>query len=199
MTLGLTGRYSAGKDTVARLLEARGWRVLDADRINHEILAAHAGEIIDAFGPGIKAADGGVDRRALGRIVFADPGERTRLEGIVYPLITARIRGLLAETSVDTVINAPLLHRAGLHLICDAVLFVHVPAVVRLVRAMRRDRLSLRDAVRRLRSQKDVRPQFNAGAVDTYIVGNAGSTRSLERRVARLDERLRLHGAPSKG
>jgi len=191
VVLGLTGRYCAGKDTVARVLEDRGWRIIDADAINHDVLRENAQSVVEAFGPAIRAADGSVDRRALGRIVFADPAERVRLEGIVYPLITERIKKILAEERGDCVINAPLLSRAGLHLVCNAVLLVRVPAVVRLVRAMRRDHLSLADALARLRSQGDVRPQSYARTVDTYTVGNLGSIRSLERRVARLDRRWR--------
>ncbi len=198
MVLGLTGKYCAGKNAVARILAARGYLVIDADAINHQVLKDNAAAVLSAFGLGIRAPDGSVDRRALGRIVFADPAERRRLEGIVYPLITAKIRQLLERNSRrtaagtgDAVINAPLLHRAGLHTICDAVIFVGAPAVVRLARAMKRDALPLRDALARIRSQGDVRPQSCGSTVDTYSVRNLGSLRSLERRVARLDRRLR--------
>ena len=65
------------------------------------------------------------------------------------------------------------------------------PAAVRLVRAMRRDRLSLRDAWTRINAQKDVRPQLNDGGVDTYTVRNWGSMRSLQHRVDRIVAGLR--------
>jgi dephospho-CoA kinase len=191
MIIGLTGRYCAGKDSAARALASRGYRIIDADSISHEVLVDRSFEVIAQFGPGVRAADGGVDRRALGRIVFADPAARARLESIMHPRIVARIRQLLAAAPGDVVINAPLLHRAGLHLICNAVIFVRAPALQRLLRAMRRDSLSLRDAWARIRSQDDVRPQSNGSAVDTYSVPNWGSARALERRIARLDRRLR--------
>ena len=191
MVIGLTGRYCSGKGTAARAFAARGLRVIDADDLSHEVLAERAAEVIREFGPSARSADGGVDRRALGRIVFADPAARTRLEAILYPDITTRIKGFIAENHGDVVINAPLLHKAGLHALCNAVLFVQAPALVRLVRAMRRDSLGLRDALARLSSQRDVRPQLNGPAVDTYNVPNWGSARALERRIARLDRRLR--------
>ena len=109
----------------------------------------------------------------------------------MHPPIVARIKELIASDPGDIVINAPLLHRAGLHLICNAVLFVRAPAPLRLLRAMRRDSLSLRDAYARIRSQDDVRPQSNGSTVDTYSVPNWGSAHALERRIARLDRRLR--------
>jgi dephospho-CoA kinase len=191
MIIGLTGKYCAGKDTVARALAAQGYRIVDADAIAHEVLDERAHEVFARFGPGVRAADGGVDRRALGRIVFTDSAARERLESIVHPPVAARIRQMLAEGPQDAVINAPLLHKAGLHALCDAVFFVRAPVLARLVRAMRRDSLSLRDAIARLSAQGDVRPQSNGTAVDTYIVRNWGSARSLEHRVARLVLRLR--------
>jgi len=191
MVVGLTGRYCAGKDTVARALGARGYRIIDADALAHDVLAEQARIVIAAFGQGVQAPGGGVDRRALGRIVFKDAAARERLEAIIHPPVVARIRQQLAEAPGDAVINAPLLHKAGLHALCDAVLFVRAPALIRLVRAMRRDSLSLQDAIARLSSQGEVRPQLNGPAVDTYNVPNWGSARALQRRIARLDRRLR--------
>jgi dephospho-CoA kinase len=191
MTVGLTGRYCSGKGTAARAFAARGFRVVDADELSHEVLAERAVEVIELFGPAVRAAGGGVDRRALGRIVFADPSARSKLEAILYPDITERIRRFVAEDESDVVINAPLLQRAGLEKMCNAVVFVTAPAFIRLVRAMRRDKLSLHDAWVRINAQKDVRPQFNDPGVDTYSVPNWGGVRSLERRVQRIVARLR--------
>jgi dephospho-CoA kinase len=180
MVVGLTGRYCAGKGAAARVFADRGFRVLDADAINHEVLVEQALRVIAEFGAGVRAPGGGVDRRALGRIVFSDPAARGRLEAILYPVITARI-----------LIDAPLLQRAGLEKICNAVVFVVAPAPLRLLRAIRRDALPLRDAWMRINAQKDVRPQSIGPGVDTYSVPNWGSRRSLARRISRLALRLK--------
>jgi dephospho-CoA kinase len=191
IVVGLTGRYCSGKGTAARIFASAGFRVVDADDLSHHVLGEKAEEVVAAFGPGVRAPDGGVDRRALGRIVFADPASRTRLEAILYPAITARILRFIEESNGDIVINAPLLQRAGLQRVCDAVVFVRAPAVMRLVRAMRRDALCLGEAWSRINAQKDVRPQSNDPEVDTYSVLNWGSVRSLERRTGRLARRLK--------
>ena len=188
--IGLTGRYCSGKGTAARELAALGCRVVDADELSHQVLSEKAAQVIQRFGPSVRAADGGVDRRALGRVVFVDPAARTELEGILYPEITVRIRRFIAEGG-DVVINAPLLQRAGLQEICDALVFVRAPALVRLVRAMRRDRLPLAEAWPRINAQKDVKPQCNGAGVDTYSVANWGSLRSLRRRVRHVFERVK--------
>jgi dephospho-CoA kinase len=190
VTVGLTGKYCAGKGSATRVFASLGFRAIDADDLSHVVLAEKAAEVIATFGEGVRAPDGGVDRRALGRVVFDDPAARTRLEGILYPEITARIRRFVAGGG-DVVVNAPLLQRAGLQAICDAVVFVTAPAVVRLARALRRDRLPVRQAIRRIASQGDIDPQKNDPSVDTYIVRNATGLRSFERRVRQLALRLR--------
>jgi len=190
--VGLTGRYCSGKGTAARVFASLGFSVVDADELSHEVMSEKTEEVIADFGAAVRASHGGVDRRALGRIVFADPRARSRLEAILYPAITERIKGFIAGANNDVVINAPLLQRAGLQRICDAVVFIRAPVFLRLVRAMRRDALSLHDAWTRVNAQKDVHPKSIGPGVDTYSVLNWGSVGCLERRVARLASRLKV-------
>ncbi len=191
IVIGLTGRYCSGKGTAARVFASLGFAVIDADDLSHEVLIEKTREVVAEFGTAVTRGDGGVDRRALGRVVFSDPQARTRLEGILYPAITERIRLFIARSRADVIINAPLLQRAGLEKICDAVVFVRAPAALRLLRAMRRDSLSVGDAWSRINAQKDVRPQSMGPGVDTYSVLNWGSVRCLERRTKRLARRLK--------
>jgi dephospho-CoA kinase len=148
-------------------------------------------QVVAAFGPSVAAQDGGVDRKALGRIVFRNPSAMARLESILHPSMVQRVKELIVERGGDIVVNAAILHHMGLHALCGAVLCVSAPLLLRLIRAMRRDGLPIRDALSRIRSQKGVCPQLNDPAVDTYTVRNRGSARSLDRRIARLALRLR--------
>jgi dephospho-CoA kinase len=152
--------------------------------------------VTDAFGPGIEARPGVVDRRALGRIVFTDPAARGRLERIVHPHMADRARQEIARVGGSVLINAAVLHRMGLDRSCDAVICVTSPWPLRFLRATRRDRLSFRDALARLASQQDICPssgriQFEGVDVDTYTVRNRGSVRALQDRAAALARRLR--------
>jgi dephospho-CoA kinase len=191
MIVGLSGGYCAGKDTVARVFAANGFRVIDVDSLGHEALVARAREVIEAFGPGVEAAPGAVDRKALGRIVFADAAARATLETIVHPTMVARVREEIGRLGTDVVVNAAILHRMGLHRLCGAVVCVTSPFPLRLLRAMRRDGLRIRDALARLGAQRDICPQVKDSPVDTYTVRNRGSLRSLERGAALLAGRLR--------
>jgi dephospho-CoA kinase len=191
MVVGLTGRYCAGKDGVARVFAAAGFTVIDGDHLGHQALEALASEVIGAFGAGVAGPDGKVDRKALGRLVFSDRAALRRLESIVHPSMAARARAMASAAASDVLINAAVLQRMGLVPACDAVVFVTAPLLIRICRAVRRDHISPGAALARASSQRDIRPQFDDRAVDTYSVRNAGSARSLERRVSRLIQRLR--------
>jgi dephospho-CoA kinase len=138
MIVGLSGKYCAGKDIVARAFAAEGFHVIDVDGLGHEALAARAGEVIAAFGAPVESPPGAVDRKALGRIVFADPAARARLEAVVHPRMVERVREEIASHGRDVVVNAAVLHRMGLHRMCAAVICVVSPWPRRLLRAMRR-------------------------------------------------------------
>jgi dephospho-CoA kinase len=191
VVVGLTGRYCAGKDSVARLFAARGFRVLDVDALGHAALVDKAAEVAAAFGPSILRADRTVDRRALGRLVFGNPRALSRLERIVHPVMVERVKAFIRDTPGDVLVNAAVLHRMGLDALCRAVVCVTAPLLLRLSRAVRRDGITIREALARISSQGDIGPQLNAPAVDTYIVRNRGTARSLKRRVERILRRMK--------
>ncbi|NBT18383.1 MAG: dephospho-CoA kinase [Proteobacteria bacterium] len=91
-TIALTGRIGSGKSTVATVLASRGAGVIDADRVVHDLYRDDAGlrrALEDRFGASVMAPDG-VNRAALGAIVFADPSARRDLEMLVHPRVHAQ-------------------------------------------------------------------------------------------------------------
>ncbi len=197
MVLGLTGGYCSGKDVVARVLERRGFRLIDVDRVGHEVLEERRDEVAAAFGPGILRPDGSIDRRALGRIVFADPRALARHEAIVHPAMVEKVRALAAEEQAagrDVAINAALLAHMGLDRLCDGVLDVRACFARRFLRGLRRDRLGPVQVLRRMRSQRAGcrRLKRKTPGVDTYTVRNdRAAPRRLELSVDRIVDRLR--------
>ena len=195
MVLGVTGGYCAGKDAVVGLLALFGIVEINEDKVGHDALLALGAEVEGTFGPRVLDSDGLVDRKALGSIVFSDPNALKRLESIVHPwMIEETKRQVSAAGNAHSMINAAILHRMGLHRLCDLVLLIEAPLLLRLYRAKRRDGHAIRQIVKRVRAQRehqnvDIRKQFlneKGSHVDTVIVRNGGSRGALSRRLKNI-------------
>ena len=118
MRIAVTGGIACGKSTVARMLERHGGEVLDTDDVAH-VLEGPGGaavpEIAQTFGSGVVAADGAVDRRKLGVLVFGDADALERLNAILHPLIAAEVDAWLERESAAPfkAVLVPLLYEAG--------------------------------------------------------------------------------------
>jgi len=208
--LGLTGGVASGKSAVARLLSQRGFAVIDADSVGHEVLLEPAVQrkLVERFGPGILAREGlpsergpRVDRRALGAIVFADPEARRALEAIVHPLMRARFaRAIEQELSPagpsarHVVLDAAILLEAGWDDLCDLVVFVDAPRSERMRRAAAdrgwaAETFNSREAAQWPCDQKRRRAGF--------VIENSGGLDSVPREVDRLAATFFEPGRPS--
>src|SRR3990172_5603746 len=93
--VGLTGGIGSGKSTVAKMLEERGAAVLSAGLLGHQVYEPDRPawrEIVDAFGREVVAADGTIDRKRLGAIVFSGPEALKRLNAITHPRMKDQMR-----------------------------------------------------------------------------------------------------------
>ena len=102
-TIGITGNIACGKTFVGQvLLELGAERYIDADALVHRLYEAGqplALKVAEEFGPAVRRADGSVDRKALGEIVFRDPDTLRRLECIVHPAVSVLLLDELATVS----------------------------------------------------------------------------------------------------
>ncbi|MFA6366346.1 MAG: dephospho-CoA kinase [Candidatus Hydrogenedentales bacterium] len=195
--IGLTGGYCAGKSQAADILETMGFANVDADRLAHRALGLCAEKLVAAFGRGILAADGSVDRKALGALVFSDP-ERLRLhESIVHPVILGLMEEEIAANDWVCV-NAPLLYRTDYARRCDLIIEVRAPLCQRIRRGRKRDGLGTLDILRRIASQRPMwklRPTSLPGGRPLVVfVDNSGSREALERGI-----KAALAALPSSG
>jgi len=197
MLIGLTGKYCAGKNYAAAILEKHGLPVLDVDKLGHKALEIKRDEVFSRFGDGLKNPDGSVNRRLLGEKVFGKKDAIAALEAIVHPQADRMtLEWISSQNGKTCVINAALLHRSTIFGQLDCVLLVDAPFLVRLLRARRRDKLSWISILRRLISQKRFTLQYLAGNADIYIVenpgtgkflpGSAGRDTKLERRINKI-------------
>lgn len=139
--LGLTGSVGMGKSTVAAMFEALNVPVFDADAVVHRLQGRDGAlvESIEHAFPGTTSADG-VDRAALGRHVFGDPGALARLEAIVHPAVQSARREFLIEHGGAplVVFDIPLLFEKGGIEEVDAVAVVSAPADIQRARVLAR-------------------------------------------------------------
>jgi dephospho-CoA kinase len=182
----------SGKSTVARLLAARGARVLDADRIARAVLNLPAvrAAVRRAWGPGVIGRDGRPDRKALARIVFRDASALRRLNRQVHPRVVERIRqetARLRRGRRPIVIDAPLLLETPLHRLCDRLVFVEAPPRTRALRAARERGWAPGELARRERFQADL--DRKRRRADT-VIDNGGPWASTARQVARVWQTL---------
>jgi dephospho-CoA kinase len=193
--VGLTGGIATGKSTFAEALRAAGAEVMDADRLARQVVAPGTpalAAIAREFGPGVLDAAGALDRAALGRLVFADPDARRRLEAITHPAIRAAMVAETARLAAEgrdlAFYDAPLLYEVGLEAAMDLVVVVWAPREVQLARLARRDGLSREEAEARLAAQLPLDEKLARADV---VVENAGDREPLGRRAARLLADLR--------
>ena len=191
LRVGLTGGIGSGKSSVARLLAARGAAVIDADALARDVVAPGTeglAEIVAAFGDGVLQPDGSLNRPELGRIVFADPAKRRRLEAITHPRIGAETDRRLAALPPDAVVvhDVPLLAEGHLEGLYDCVLVVEAPREVRLRRLEGRG-LPRAEAEGRMATQAT---DEQRRAVATYVIDNGGTLDDLERQVGEIWRKL---------
>jgi dephospho-CoA kinase len=144
--IGLTGGVACGKSTLAEGLRARGWHVIDTDRIAHEVM--RPGEeawkkVVDVFGTSVLHSDKSIDRKVLGRLVFADPSLRTKLNEITHPAIRSAWQGEVVNRarthpSQFLAVMIPLLYECALEMHFRAVWCVGASRATQMDRLLQR-------------------------------------------------------------
>ena len=157
--LGLSGGIASGKTHVARILETRGWCVLDADQAARDVVERGSEglrKLVETFGPEVLRTDGTLDRAWLAAHIFTDPAARRILEGLLHPRIEAHLKKLLTALPKGTkgvVLDAALWVERGKAHQFDAFWVVDAPVDLRIQRLMTRDRLTADHASARLAAQ----------------------------------------------
>ena len=191
MVVGVTGGIASGKTTVCRVFEAQGAKVVDADRIGRAVVEEDSG-ILKAlrteFGAGMLTPEGTLDRRKLGKLVFADPEAKAKLERIVHPPLLLRLReevrqALREDQKRTVVVDAALIVECKMVAWFDVVVTVWASEESRIARLMRRNGLSRKEALDRIRSQ--VSDAEKAGAA-VFVIRNDGGVEELRRRALKV-------------
>lgn len=191
--IGITGNIACGKTAVGHmLLEMGAERYIDADALVHRLYLKGqpiAVKVAEAFGPGVVAADGSIDRKTLGAIVFQDAEAMHRLEAIVHPAVGQALLKELASVSTSgiAIIDAVKLLEGGSGALCQSKWMVVCSEEQELARLIARNQLSEEEARARIRAQPSVAARLSL--VDE-VIDNSGSLEETRRQVIDAFERF---------
>lgn len=175
--IGITGCTGAGKTTALEVLKGMGAEVIDCDALYHQLLKTDhtlLAEIKTLF-PEAFSAEGVLDRKALGRIVFADEAKLGALNEVTHRCVREAVRQKIRESRAKLlVIDAVALLESGLGSLCTFTVAVTAPEEIRAARIMKREQIGREYAMLRIRAQKPAEA-FAAGC--TYTLDNSYPTK----------------------
>lgn len=161
ITIGLTGQTGAGKTTVANELKGADCLIIDADKIARDVVKPGSKcleDLCNEFGEDICNFDGTLNRSLLAKRAFSNRSQTDKLNSIMHPFIVERIKNIIENNKLNyrlIIIDAPLLIESGLNKICKIVISVVAPEGTRLKRIVKRDKISIEEAKKRMDSQRD--------------------------------------------
>lgn len=181
LIVGVTGGTGSGKSTICAYFKEKGAKIIDADIIAREIVKKDMPalfEIEEVFGSDVFNSDGSLDRKKLGKIVFASAEKLNILNGITHKYIIKEIKNRVCSCNGEmVVIDAALLFETELFRLCDKTIAVTAPENERKRRILKRDSLDVQTAKNRISSQKE--NSFYEEHSD-YVIVNDGDLDSLK-------------------
>ena len=175
--IGLTGGIGTGKSTVSAYLAQEGCKIIDADLISHQMTEAGSpclAEIRDAFGEDVFLRDGNLDRKKVGRLVFADATKKKTLEQIITRRVIEKTLQILQDCRAQqedlVVLDAPLLFECGMQRYTDETWLVVCRTETRLRRIAARDGLAEEDIQKRIANQMSTEQKEKLA---DYIIDNS--------------------------
>jgi dephospho-CoA kinase len=205
LLVGLTGGIATGKSTVSEMLRGLGAEIIDADRLAREVVEPGQPafkQIVAEFGAGIVGADGALDRKKLGAIVFADPERRKRLEALTHPAIRERFQARLDELAARgfaglVFFDAPVMIESGSYKNMDRMVVVVTDEATQMARLHARDGTDDAEGRRKIASQM---PLTEKAKLADHVIDNSGDREAtaaqVRRVVAALTADLRTRSAP---
>lgn len=192
--IGLTGGIGSGKTEAARHLENLGAVHVDADAISRSLTAPGGealGPIREVFGDMVFLADGTLDRRALGEVVFADTAARRALEGIIHPrvqrVIMEAVDKARGEDADAVLLDVPLLFETGMDALCDVNLLIAADREKRIERVMARDGLTREAVEARMNSQMS---DDDKASMATKVISNDQSMEKFRNELTNIYNQL---------
>ena len=207
----ITGSIGSGKSAVCELLRDRGFEIIDADKISHDVLDRCAAQVAEIFGAqyvvqkdaqvkfdasrdekNLTDSRAFVDRKKLGELVFKNPTELAKLEALLHPKITAEIlsqaRALEAKGKLFFV-DIPLFFEGKRYEFFDKAAVVYAPKDTLIARVMKRNGLDHAAAKHRVELQTDIEQKR---AMADFVIDNSGDLQNLRDETGSFLEKISL-------
>lgn len=184
--IGLTGQSGAGKTTVCKVFDEKGFAIINADKIAHAVMEKGSpclAEAAECFGSGILRVDGTLDRQKLADIVFGDSEKLTQLNAISYPYITSEILKMINkyrdENKKYVLLDAPTLFESRADDFCDLIISVTAPE------KLRAERIAARDGL----NAEQIRDRFSSQHTEEFFINHSDFIIKNNRSVGELIEK----------
>lgn len=181
--IGLTGGIATGKSTVAELLKAHGFKIVDADIASRKAVEKGSEglkNVVAEFGEEALTEEGEMNREYIGQQIFYDDLKREKLNAIIHPIVREIMgnekKQYLAQGH-DVVMDIPLLFENGLEKTVDEVWLVYTSPSIQIDRLMERNQLSIEDAKARIYSQISIDKKSRMADV---VIDNFGTKLELK-------------------
>ena len=203
LKVGLTGGLASGKSFVAQLFEDWGARVMHADKAGHAVLERDGeayDDVVREFGDAILRADGSIDRKALGAIVFGDPEKLARLNALVHPHVFARQRVFFEQIERQEpagigVVEAAIMVETGSYKTYDRLVLAVCPPETQIQRFVEREGASEEEAKARMARQM---PLAEKVPYADYVIDTSGSKADTVSRAREVWDKLKEEAAASR-
>ena len=193
--IGITGGIASGKSTVTEFLRQKGFQVVDADIVVHQ-LQKPSGRLyqvlVEHFGEKILLENGELNRPLLASLIFSNPEEQEwskRTQGEIIREELAALRNQFAQTEALFFMDIPLLFEQNYASWFDETWLVYVNRDVQLERLMKRDQISREAAESRLNSQWPIEGKISLAS---HSLDNNGNQEQLIAQVVQLFEEMCL-------
>lgn len=189
--IGITGGIASGKSTAVNYIREKGFVVIDADEITHNLyIAGQKGykAILNAFGREYVKEEC-VDRKKLSGLVFENKDEMARLDSIMHPIIIEAIKGEISKFDDGIIfLDIPLLFEASCDTLCDKVVVIYVTRDMQIKRLINRNNMSQDEALRRIEAQMPIDKKKDMAS---YVINNMGSIDDMKRAIDSLLEEMK--------
>ena len=189
--IGLTGSIASGKSTVSNKLKQLGYKIIDCDEINHQILEQNQigyTSVLAEFGSDILDVDLEIDRKKLGSIIFNDKTAKEKLNQILHPLIKSIVKEEIEKIEDGLVfLDCPLLFETDFHELCDLKVVVYVNMDMQISRLMERDNITFPEALKKIYAQMSLDDKLTLA---DYVLDNCHSLSDLDWQINQLLFRL---------